>query len=126
MKSFTKFIVDKKAEHLFSQMLSTRDKAHELHLSAKSYSEHKALEKFYEGLLESLDQLIETYQGKYGIVKLETSNLNYSNSEELITEFGKLCQESRSIFGKDEHLSNILDEITALTFRTLYKIKFLK
>lgn len=125
MKSFNKFVSEKQATDLFSKMFAARDKAHKLHLSSKSFSEHMALGKFYEKLVDLVDELIESFQGKYGLVKLEDAKCIHDNAEDLLDQFGKLVSTSRKIFEKDDHLGNIIDEITALTYRTLYKIRFL-
>lgn len=126
MKSFNKFVTGKQAVDLFSQIFAARDKAHKLHLSSKSFAEHTALGKFYEELVELVDELVEVYQGKYGLVELETVKCVHEDAEDLLNQFGKLLSTSRQIFEKDDYLGNIMDEITALTYRTLYKVKFLK
>lgn len=126
MKSFDNFLKGKEAIDLFSQIFAARDKAHKLHLSSKSFAEHTALGKFYEELVELVDELVEVYQGKYGLVELEMVKSVHEGSEELLEQFGKLLSTSRKIFEKDDYLGNIMDEITALTYRTLYKVKFLK
>jgi len=41
---------------------------HIYHLQTKSYSEHKALQKYYEGVNALIDGIIESYQGKNNII----------------------------------------------------------
>ncbi len=36
------------------------------HWRTKSYSEHKALDKFFDKFLDNMDKFIEIWQGKYG------------------------------------------------------------
>ena len=45
-----------------------RDVAHSTHLNTRSYSKHKALQKFYNGIVDVTDKFAEAYQGKYGLI----------------------------------------------------------
>jgi Family of unknown function (DUF5856) len=127
MKIFKEFVEKKNASAFFSKLFATRDHAHKLHLATKSYSQHKALNSFYDELLDLMDQIIETYQGEYDLVKLNLNNEKGSDDpESFLTDFGKYIKDSRKMFEGDDHIQNLIDEITALTYRTLYKIRFLK
>ena len=55
-----------KAEDFVSLVLLDRDLAHIAHWKTKSYAEHKALNEFYDGVLELIDGFVEQYQGYYG------------------------------------------------------------
>jgi hypothetical protein len=50
------------------RLLHSQTQVHIFHLQTKSYSEHKALQKYYEGIDALVDGVIESYQGKYGII----------------------------------------------------------
>jgi hypothetical protein len=127
MKLFKEFVEKKEINSLFSKLFAVRDHAHELHLATKSYAQHKALNAFYDGLLDLMDQIIETYQGEYDLVKIKPNGENLSdNPEDFLSNFGQYIKDSRKLFDGDDHLQNIIDEITSLTFQTLYKIRFLK
>lgn len=54
-----------KAEDFVSLVLLDRDLAHIAHWKTKSYAEHKALNEFYDELLELIDGFVEQYQGYY-------------------------------------------------------------
>ena len=47
-------------------MFAGRTVTHIQHLKTKSYAEHKALNKFYDGIIDSVDGLDEATQGQYG------------------------------------------------------------
>lgn len=55
----------------FSEMISRLRFAIEqtqvYHWQSQSYSEHIALNEFYDGLPDMIDGIVESYQGKYGI-----------------------------------------------------------
>lgn len=126
MKLFREFVEKKDANSFFSRLFAVRDHAHKLHLSTKSYAQHKALDGFYDGLLALIDQIIETYQGQYDLVKLNLSNDKESDDPEaFIRDFANYIKESRKLFEGDSHLQNIMDEIMSLAYQTLYKLRFL-
>jgi len=120
----------KKASNIstvFSKLFEARDFAHYAHLRTKSYASHKALNGFYDDFLELTDQLIETYQGQYGIQKFAIQSVVESDVVEYFEDLGKFLTEShKAVEEKDTHLHNIIDELTALAYQTLYKLKFLK
>lgn len=127
MKLFKEFVEKKEVNVLFSNLFSARDHAHKLHLATKSYSEHKALGNFYEDLLPLVDQIIETYQGEYDLVNLKNSTVKYPEEPTaFLTKFADDIKNSRKMFDGDDHIQNIIDEITSLAFQTLYKLRFLK
>jgi hypothetical protein len=61
------------ASKFFSKLFESREMAHVYHLSVKgdmgSHAAHLALGAYYEGILEFIDELIETYQGQYELVE---------------------------------------------------------
>ncbi len=55
-------------EDLIERVFHARNAAHIAHWKTKSYAEHKALGHYYEDVIEKLDDLIEAYQGTFGII----------------------------------------------------------
>ena len=45
-----------------------RDVTHSVHLNTRSYSKHKALQKFYENIIDLADAFSEAYQGRHGLI----------------------------------------------------------
>ena len=45
-----------------------RDVAHSVHLNTRSYAKHKALQKFYDNIIDLADHFAEVYQGKHGLI----------------------------------------------------------
>lgn len=126
-----KTIKDLKAitiEQFASLLFEARNVTHINHLKSKSYSEHIALNDFYNKMLELADEFIETYQGQYGIINITNEEKSVDNSSiTYLTDFAeKIRKFNSSIDQKDSHLKNIIDEITALTYKTLYKLKNLR
>ena len=50
-------------------ILHSRNQAHVFHLQTKSYAEHIALNGYYDAVVALFDGIVESYQGKYGIIK---------------------------------------------------------
>jgi len=127
MRSFNEYKGNQGVAALFGSLISYRAQAHILHLSTKSFSEHKALEKFYDSLSDLTDTLIETYQGQYGLVNIDQVQIKSNQASDLLKKVAQEAQEARDIFDKkDTHLHNILDELVSLTYSTLYKVNNLK
>jgi DNA-binding ferritin-like protein len=110
------------------RLFEARDVAHLEHLRVKgpgSFAAHTALNGFYDSLLDLTDGFVESYQGKYGIVNIEIKSVKPLDFMEYIQELAKYMESSRDVF-KEDYLKNQIDELTSLTYSTIYKLKFLK
>ena len=120
----------KNIEEFFGTLQQATVEAWKEHLKTDKYSNHIALNEFYEDIVELVDTLIEDYQGIYG--KIE----NYKNlltSEKLgaieyLEELRELTKEGRNTLLKedDPELLSDADAILSLIDSTLYKLKELK
>lgn len=117
----------KDVKGLVKKLFESRQVAHTAHLQTKSYAVHKALDEYYNDILDLTDKFVETYQGQYGILtgyeQVEPSVV--SDIEGYLEDCAKIFSAGRESL-KDSHLQNIMDEIVALTYQTLYKLKNLK
>lgn len=115
---------------LVSILLHSRTQAHTLHLQTESYAEHKALQGYYEGIDPLVDGLIESYQGKYGIIKgYQSMDIEEWESTEKTTSLLKeLCDKVIELKDccEDSYLQNQIDTICELINSTIYKLRFLK
>lgn len=118
-----------------SKMFESREMAHVYHLQIQgegSYAGHKALDEYYNDILDLIDELIETYQGQYGIVEhydvINTDGTKTLDKIQYFTELAEFIKQTRKVafLEEDSHLQNVIDEMVGLIYRTLYKIKFLK
>ncbi len=116
---------------MISLLLHSRTQSHTLHLQTESYPEHMALNGYYDGIIPLVDGLVESYQGKYGILT-NYSNFNileYKSCEEIIMYFQGLnmtIEKLRTAIPQDTYLQNQIDTVTELITSTIYKLKFLK
>ena len=122
------------ASKFFSKLFESREMAHVYHLSVKgdmgSYAAHVALGAYYEGILEFIDELIETYQGQYELVEsfdmINTIDTKTKPPIEYFEELVMFIKSTRntSLSAEDTHLQNVIDEVVGLIYRTLYKLKY--
>lgn len=98
--------------------------AHVLHLGTRSSAVHKALNDFYDEIVDLADSLAEAASGfeliKFPEVAYEPTDA-ISMLESLLESadaYIDACEEG--------HLINIAEEIKALIASTLYKLRFLK
>jgi len=120
---------------LFSKLFESREMAHIYHLQVNgeqgSHAAHTALGEYYEGILDLIDDLIETYQGQYGIVDgYDVIDTNDTRTKEKLEYFEGLVEfvkhARKAITLEDTHLHSIIDDIVVLIYKTLYKLKFTK
>lgn len=100
---------------------------HILHWQTRSFSNHMALGGFYEALGGLVDDFVEAYQGKYGIIN--NFMVDYSPPLEPVAELTMLKDQvklRRAKLPQDSELQNLIDEIAAEIDQTLYKLRFLK
>ena len=110
---------------LVSVLMQARTQAHVFHLRTTSYAQHKALQKFYEGISELLDQYAEAYQGKYGTINgYETYPVTQDprKATTFLMALIKVINKARKAT-RDSYLANILDQITELTDSTIYMLR---
>jgi len=130
---FMKYSVEKTGNDPVMQfvmcLLHSVTGAHILHLISLSYSQHKALETFYTEIGDHVDDFVEAFQGKYGLLTNFTSGFEPpSDPLEYLTYLKDEVATLRDAegFPQDSELQNITDEIAQLIDSTLYKLRFLK
>ena len=115
---------------MVSILLHSQTQVHIFHLQTKSYAEHKALQKYYEGIDALVDGLIESYQGKYDVITQYNSvkNEDYKSNEQVIKYFKALdtmIDKNRKEV-KESFIQNQIDTVQELINSTVYKLRFLK
>jgi hypothetical protein len=108
-----------------SALLHSSTIAHFLHLSSKSYSEHKALGNYYEDILDVADKYAEAYQGHFGIIPMTAYIDDFKVQKDAKAYVGGLLDFAKSMRDQlpdEPDLQNIHDEIVGLIAATLYKV----
>jgi len=112
-------------EKLIEKMFHARNASHIAYWKTTSYAQPNALGGYYEDVVDKLDGLIEAYQGEFGFVgDVEGEELDIIKpiNDDLIW-LDK--NRSKSAKGVPE-LENIIDDLTGLHMKTLYKLENLR
>jgi hypothetical protein len=110
-------------------LMSSRTQAHVFHLQTPSFAAHKALNEYYDDIVDLIDSYAEMAQGRYGIIRgYVMSNQIFEDDSGLKYFAGlqKFVDEIRTQLPQDGELNNTVDEISGLISSTVYKLKFLK
>lgn len=106
-----------------------RDVTHSVHLNTRSYAKHKALQEFYEGIVELADGLAEAYQGRNGLmgpITLHSAKTTSNIVDFLQNQLDEIEADRYVVIPKtDTALQNLVDGIVELYLSTLYKLRFL-
>lgn len=114
------------AEQFVSLVLLARDVTHLAHWKTKSYAEHKALNEFYDAILDLIDGFVEQYQGYYNkrMAITRSEDDGKASPREVLEYQAEWIEMKRySICEKDETaLQNTIDEILRQYQHTLYML----
>lgn len=104
-------------------MFMSRTLSHMSHLQTKSYAEHKVLNKFYDEIVDLVDDLAEAAQGQYGILDVPFVNMSGNIKDPVGMLQGHLRQLESTMASVDEdYLQSIFQEVQRLYRGTLYKL----
>lgn len=113
-------------EQLFGTLQQSVVATWRKHLRASKYSNHKALEEFYEEMPEKVDALIEAWMAvnKRKITRfeniLQSSNMNTLS---YLNALKKVCKDGKDLLDDIDELESLLDDIVNLINSTLYKVR---
>ena len=93
-----------------------------------SYAAHKALQGYYEAIPDLVDAVVESYQGKYGLITDYPNSYHPAPKDPLayMESLQKFVGEARGSLPQDSELQNEVDNIANLINSTVYKLRNLK
>ena len=118
-----------------SKLLESREMAQVYHWTVKgdmgSHAAHLALEAYYSGVIEFIDDIVEIYQGQYGLIEgydvIDTTDSKSKDKLDYFKETVEFVKSERTcIKSEDTHIHNIIDELIALQYKTIYKLTYNK
>lgn len=116
-------------EKFIGMLFLARDVTHSVHLNTRSYAKHKALQKFYENIIDLADSFAEAYQGRKGLIgpiALMSAKKTNNVIEFLEDQLAEIESMRYDVCDKDDGpLQNLIDGIIELYLSTLYKLRFL-
>lgn len=119
MKEYAQFI---------STLFNSRTQVHVYHLQTPSYAAHAALNTYYDEIVGLADGLVETYQGRYGILRGYQGQASLKEDDQVIGYFdalSKYVETVRTTLPQDSYIQNEIDNVVALIESTRYKLKYL-
>jgi len=113
---------------LIARVFSARNIANFRHLTAKSYAEHIAMDEFYNGVIDALDPLVECYIGQFGeIDDLPAVEHKVTDMIEYLREESDWIEVNRNeIANESAAVGNLVDGVTAVYLKAIYKLENLK
>ena len=118
-------------EELASILFHSRTQAHVFHLGvsgAGAYAAHVALQGYYEEIVGLTDGLVESYQGKNGLIEFKpVMGLdNNCDTRNIIAYFDKIFMIVKTLRQSpdlaDSFLQNQIDNVEDLIYSTKYKL----
>lgn len=112
----------KAAIDIVSKGFALRDAIHKAHLKTLKGFQHKALNEFYDELLDLIDEFAETYQGRTN----STPDYSFEVSEnkdanQLIQDYVKFLDSNKELLSSE--LQSLVDDILVLCNKTLHLLK---
>ena len=118
-----------KAADFVGILFLARDVTHSVHLNTRSYAKHKALNKFYDEIIEVADDFAEAYQGRHGLIgpiSLMSAKKTSNVIEFLEGQLAEIESVRYDVCDKaDTSMQQLIDNIIQLYLSTLYKLRFL-
>ena len=118
-----------------SKLLESREMAQVYHWTVKgdmgSHAAHLALEAYYDGVIGFIDEIVEVYSGQYGLIEgydiIDTTDTKSKDRLDYFKETVEFVKSRRTcIKSEDTHIHNIVDELIALQYKTIYKLTYNK
>ena len=119
-------------EKLISTLMASRDQAHVFHWQTTgpgSFAAHMALNAYYDAIPDLVDALVESYQGKHGIITgyEPAERFDEYSKDGVIKYFKALATYIDRIYAKfpkeDTNIINQLDTVKDLIYTTIYKLE---
>lgn len=119
-------------EKIASLFFHSRTQAHVFHLRVKgpgAFAAHSALNTYYDEIVGLIDGLVESYQGKNGLIEFEeVEGLdNDASIDNIIKYFNKLIAALEKLRKEeklqDSWIQNQLDSVAELLYSTKYKLE---
>lgn len=118
---------EKNAASFVAVLFHSATNAHFMHLQTKSYAVHKALETYYEDIIDIVDRWAESYQGCYDLIESYPSGFQVATDpEKYLNQVKDFVASIREVLPEETQLQNIVDEASELIDETLYKLRFLQ
>lgn len=118
--------------HFIGTLLDSAKQAKVYHwqmLEEGSYAAHIALDDYEEAIEDAIDGLVESYQGRFGIIRGFKHPLPYREDNDPVPYYESLrkyVEINRYNFTQTTYVQNQVDEVVSVIETLLYKLKNLR
>ena len=117
----------KNAALFVATLLHSATVTHLQHLQTKSYAAHKALQNYYESIVDLVDEWAEAFQGKYDVIQSYPTEFHVAKDPlQYMEQLDTFVETIRKALPQDSELQNLVDNIASLINSTAYKLRNLK
>lgn len=116
-------------EELVSRVFAARNAAHLQHWRTNSFSQHMALNEFYDSVIDGIDSIVEAYQGAFELLSIDElpDHKKYND----ITDIIKMMEDDLIWIGKNRAkitkglpaIDNLVQGLEDSYLKALYKLK---
>ena len=114
-------------DELAARVFCARDAAHRAHWRTGSYAAHVALGEFYAAVVAAIDEIVETYQGQFGLVDAFEVHCDAvaSMPAYLTQEADWIAANRDAIAQGSAAVANLIDGLVAHYRTAVYKLTYL-
>lgn len=115
-------------EELVARVFATRNALHLKHWATTSYAAHVALGELYDAVIDKIDEAVEIYQGATDeiISDVTPGKVKENILEHLRDEAEWIEAHMDDISGGVKAVENVLQDLSGVYFRTIYKLSRFK
>lgn len=111
---------------LIARVFNTRSLIHFAHWHTKSFSQHMALGDLYDSIVEDIDEIVEVYQGKFGLIEdLHTEGATLPKDIcKHVKDEADWVENNRMFISKGEtSIENLIDTLVGHMHKAVYKLE---
>lgn len=120
---------DSAIKELISRAFSTRNLLHFKHWNTKSFAEHGAVGELYDSIISDIDEIVEVYQGKFGLLSGLSTPFASEPSDmcaHVKAEASWVEDNQNAISNGNAAISAIVDVLVGHYHKATYKLENLK
>jgi len=110
---------------LVERVFTTRNLVHFAHWNTNSYAAHMALGDLYEDIVDETDNIVENYQGEFGLLtglETECAKLEGDIIARIKADSDWVKANRTAIANGSRSMENLVDSLSAAYNKTLYKL----
>jgi hypothetical protein len=111
---------------LIEKAFTTRNLLHFQHWKTQSYAQHGAVGSLYDSIIEDIDEIVEVYQGKFGLITglcTESCEIPKDITAHVKAEAAWVEANRSNIARGTASIENLVDTLVGHYHKTVYKLE---